>query len=60
MAKIFICDSCKKEFSQPLDEIFYKDEHGVNHIFDMCAPCRTDIKSKNSKHDKDVLGKLIK
>jgi len=60
MSKNFICDSCGDIFPQPLDEIEYKDEHGVNHIFDLCAPCRKNIKDKKTKSDKDVLGKLVK
>lgn len=60
MAKLFICDDCGNQFPQPLDEIEYRDEHGINHIFDLCAPCRKKIKDKQAKTDKDVLGRLIK
>jgi hypothetical protein len=60
MSKQFTCDSCGDTFPQPLDEVFYKDEHGVDHIFDLCAPCRKNIKDKKTKSDKDVLGKLVK
>jgi hypothetical protein len=58
--KTFTCDSCGDVFPNALDEIFYKDEHGIGHVFDLCAPCRKKIKDKQEKSNKDVLGKLVK
>jgi hypothetical protein len=60
MSKRFICDNCKKEFLQPLDEEMYKDIHGVWHTFDLCAPCRGELKGKKDKTNKDYFDKLIK
>jgi len=60
MTKIFICDKCSKEFPQPLDEEKYKDIHGEWHVFDLCAPCRADLKVERGKPDKEFLGKLVK
>lgn len=60
MSKIFICDNCKKEFSQPLDEEKYKDVHGNWHSFDLCAPCRVKLKKEREKPEKAFLGKLVK
>jgi hypothetical protein len=60
MSRQFTCDDCGRVFAQPLDEIEYKDDHGVNHILDMCAPCRKKLKDKQEKTSKDVLSKLVK
>lgn len=60
MSKIYGCDKCGREFPQPLDEIKYKDEHGIWHVFDLCAPCRKKLKVEREKSDKNYLGKLIK
>lgn len=60
MAKIFICDDCKKEFPQPLDEEKYKDIHGEWHVFDLCAPCRQKLEEKKEKTKKEYFEVLIK
>ena len=59
MTKIFICDKCGKEYSQPLDEEKYKDEHGTWHTFDLCAPDRADLKVKKDKPSKDYFDLII-
>ena len=58
--KLFTCDKCGKEFPQAIEEEFYKDEHGVNHVLDFCAPCKNNLESKKEKLKKDELGGLIK
>ena len=58
--RIFICDSCKKEFSEPLDQEEHVDIHGVIHIFDLCAPCRKKLKEDEDKPKKDLLKKMSK
>ena len=60
MARIFRCDNCKKEFPEPLDQEVYKDEHGVTHMIDLCAPCRGKLAEKRKTSDKDFLAKLVK
>jgi len=59
MAKRFICDKCKKEFPQPLDEEKYKDIHGEWHVFDLCAPCRKSLETKKDKPSKDYFEVLL-
>lgn len=58
--KIFICDSCKKEFGGPLDEELIMDEHGVEHVFDLCAPCRKELHDGKNKVEKDLARKVLK
>lgn len=60
MSKIFICDKCKEEFNGPLDEEQYLDENGIPHTFDLCAPCRSELKTKREKVHKDYFEKLLK
>ena len=60
MTKLFICDKCGTEFPQPLDEEKYKDEHGNWHVFDLCAPCRADLKVVRAKPEKEFFKVLIK
>ncbi len=58
--KTFICDSCKKQFNQALDEETYKDVNGNWHTFDLCAPCRGTL-TKNVEEPKyNFFKKLIK
>ena len=53
----YICDKCKKEFKQPLDQILL-DESSL----DLCAPCRKliheDIKAYKKKKYADIKKKL--
>lgn len=58
--RIFICDQCKKEFPQPLDEEKYRDIHGEWYSFDLCAPCRAKLKVERRKPEDSFLGKLVK
>lgn len=60
MSKLFICDKCGKQFNSPLDEEHFTDEHGVNYTFDMCAPCRKDLREERDNTHKEFFGKLIK
>jgi hypothetical protein len=60
MAKIFICDNCKKEFSSPLDEEKYKADDGTWYTFDLCAPCRGEKKSVEETAKKNYFDKLLK
>jgi len=60
MSKIFTCDKCGKEFPQPLDEEKYLDEHGVWHVFDLCAPCRKEHTQKKKKNEDDYFKVLKK
>ena len=60
MTKIFQCDSCNKKFPQPIDEEKYKDEHGNWHVFDLCAPCRGELKVKKEKPEKDYFDAILK
>jgi len=60
MTKIFVCDKCKKEFPQPLDEEKYKDEHGNWHVFDLCAPCRGELDTDKKKPEKDYFEAILK
>ena len=46
--RIFICDKCNTEFPEPLDQEMYKDEHAVWHTFDLCAPCRKNMKTEQN------------
>lgn len=55
MSKIFICDKCKKEFPQAIEEIQYKDEHAVWHVKDLCAPCKNKLEDNKKKLDKDFV-----
>jgi len=47
--KLFTCDNCGFESSQPLDEEKHLDNHGVWHTYDLCAPCRKKLKEKFKK-----------
>lgn len=58
MSKVFECDKCGAKFPQPIDEELFIDEHGVEHIFDLCAPCRKKIKDEVKKANS--LSKLVK
>lgn len=58
--RIFKCDNCDREFPQAIDFEEYKDEHGVWHVIDLCAPCRGKLKVDRAKPDKDFLGKIVK
>jgi hypothetical protein len=58
--KVFICDKCKKEFPQPLDEEKYLDEHGEWRVFDLCAPCRKGLKGEEDKSVDTFFKPLIK
>jgi len=60
MAKIFICDRCKKTFNEPLDEEYYTDENGVSYKFDLCAVCREDLRKAREDTHKEFFGKIIK
>lgn len=58
--KIFICDNCQKQFSQPLDEEMYKDENGNWKMLDLCAPCRKSLKEQKSGVEKTFFDKALK
>jgi hypothetical protein len=58
--RIFICDNCKKQFPQPLDEEMYKDKAGEWHTLDLCAPCRKLNKDAETKTKQDFFEKLVK
>ena len=60
MAKIFICDNCNKQFPSPLDEEKFKDEHGVWHSFDLCAPCRQVLREGKRETEHGYFDKIIK
>jgi len=57
--RIFICDKCDEQFTQPLDQEMYKDSHGDWHSLDLCAPCRKKLKTERQKPEDDFLGKLV-
>lgn len=56
--KTFACDRCGQEFGGPLDEEQYTDENGVTTIFDLCAPCRKELKTAKQKAEKAYFDKL--
>jgi hypothetical protein len=60
MSKLFICDKCGAQFESPLDEEYHTDKHGILHKYDLCAPCREDLKTKNEKVKKDFFEKAGK
>lgn len=60
MSRLFICDKCKAEFPEPIDQELYKDEHGNTTMVDLCAPCRKDIKTTKDKTEAEVLSQLVK
>jgi hypothetical protein len=47
--RIFICDNCKREFPEPLDQEKHTDIHGVTTNYDLCAPCRKKLKDEKAK-----------
>lgn len=61
MSKLFMCDRCGKQFSQPLDEEHFKDASGELRTFDLCAPCRAVLKNDrldvNRKYFNELLNK---
>lgn len=59
MTKIYVCDKCGKEFPQALDEEKYKDIHGDWHVFDLCAPCRSEFDTKVKKPKKDYFDAIL-
>lgn len=60
MSKLFTCDSCGQTSPHPFDEEKYRDEHGVWHTFDLCAPCRAKLKKQKESADNKFFKKLIK
>lgn len=59
MAKIFVCDKCGTQFNSPLDEEIHADEHGVKTIYDLCAPCRQNLKATDSQTKTDFFAETI-
>lgn len=59
MARLFTCDNCGTEFSQPLDQEMYRDNHGVTYMIDLCAPCRAKLSKERQKPEDNFLGKII-
>lgn len=53
MSKQFICDKCGHKFPQAIEEIPYKDEHGVWHTMDLCAPCKNILEENKVKLEKE-------
>lgn len=58
MSKLYTCDSCGDTSSQAYDEETFKDEHGILHTFDLCAPCR--VKMVEAVKGSAFFSKLIK
>jgi hypothetical protein len=58
--KYFICDKCGSQFNSPLDEESFVDEHNVTTIYDLCAPCRKDLKADKVQKNKDFFVDVIK
>lgn len=58
--KIFTCDKCLTQFKEPLDEVLYVDIHGNSYVFDLCAPCRKDLKEKDKKVKTDFFEEIKK
>lgn len=58
--KIFKCDNCGNEFPSPIEEERYKDEHGVEHIFDLCAPCRVELETERKNLHHNFFKKMVK
>jgi len=56
--KIFICDSCNKQFTQPLDEVLIGGKK-----YDLCAVCRgtldNEIVSFKSQKVKEFKGEKL-
>lgn len=54
MSKLFICDNCGQEFSQPLDEVKTTVEDKII-VLDLCAVCRQKLeKSVNDFRQKEL------
>jgi hypothetical protein len=53
--KKFICDSCKSEFPQAIEEERVMDDHGVWHIYDLCAPCKNGLNDDHKKTTNDFI-----
>jgi len=51
----YICDKCKKEFKQPLDQVI---SDGL--VLDLCAPCRTVIKKDIEDYKKEKYSSIKK
>jgi len=60
MARLFTCDDCGTSFPEPLDQEMVKDEHGVWHTIDLCAPCLKKRKENKEKIDKDFIKAMLK
>jgi hypothetical protein len=60
MSKIFICDNCGKEFPQAIEEEKVLDEHGVWHVYDLCAPCKNGLNEGKQTAVKDFVKKFKK
>jgi hypothetical protein len=57
--RIYICDRCKKEFPQPLDEEKYKQGNEW-FTLDLCAACRKELKAQKEKPIKEFFEPLLK
>lgn len=55
--KVFTCDKCGLTSPHAFDEEKYPDENGKERTYDLCAPCRKDLKDKREKLQRDFFKK---
>jgi hypothetical protein len=54
----FTCDNCGDVFPQDIEVVKHKDEHGVWHTYDFCAPCNNILNKE--KEGRTFLKKVKK
>lgn len=56
---IYVCDSCQKEFKNPLDEIQVQDKKTIKKI-DVCAECKSNLEDNVDSYRKSKLLEVLK
>ena len=55
----YFCDRCGQQFGGPLDQVTIVDGNGVTTVYDLCAPCRQELKDTDIQTKQDFVSSLM-